>query len=99
MSDAHDGRGADSGKAAKAAQLFDIRRIIGGLFTVYGLILFVAGLIDGPAASKKAAGIDINVWTGLGMLVVGILLLVWMRLNPVQPPEPARDDEQARPTH
>jgi hypothetical protein len=33
------------------------------------------------------------------MLVVGILLLVWMRLNPVQPPEPARDDEQARPTH
>jgi hypothetical protein len=95
---AHDGGGADT-ETAKAAQLFDIRRIIGGLFTLYGLILFVAGLVDGPAASKKAGGIDINVWTGLGMLVVGLLMLVWMRLNPLQPPEPSQDGDEGRPTH
>ncbi len=88
--------GAADESAASAARLFDIRRIIGGLFTLYGLILFVAGLVDGADASKKAAGIDINIWTGLGMLVLGLLFLLWMRLNPVEAPEPA-DDE--RPMH
>jgi hypothetical protein len=88
-------------KAATAARLFDIRRIIGGLFTLYGLILLVAGIIDGDDASEQAAGIDINVWTGLGMLVAGLLFLLWMRLNPVQLPKPADDDEAtgAHPRH
>ena len=93
--------GAAGDKAASAARLFDIRRIIGGLFTLYGLILLITGVIDGDDASKQAAGIDINVWTGIGMLVAGLLFLLWMRLNPVQPPEPADDEdaERARPTH
>jgi hypothetical protein len=93
--------GAAGDKAATAARLFDIRRIIGGLFTLYGLILLVTGLVDGDDASKQAAGIDINIWTGIGMLVAGLLFLLWMRLNPVQPPEPADDDdaERPRPTH
>ena len=85
--------GAADESAASAARLFDIRRIIGGLFTLYGLILFVAGLVDGADASKKAAGIDINIWTGLGMLVLGLLFLLWMRLNPVEAPEHRVDDE------
>ena len=55
-------------EAAKssAASLFDIRRIIGGLFTLYGVIVLVAGLFDGADAKEKASGIDINIWTGLG---------------------------------
>lgn len=93
--------GAAADKTATAARLFDIRRIIGGLFTLYGVILLVTGLVDGDDASKQAAGIDINVWTGIGMLVAGLLFLLWMRLNPVQPPEPADDDDddRPRPTH
>jgi hypothetical protein len=100
--DAIDSTEGAGDKTATAARLFDIRRIIGGLFTLYGLILFVTGLVDGDEASKQAAGIDINIWTGIGMLVAGLLFLLWMRLNPVQPPEPADDDndaERARPTH
>ena len=54
-----------------AARLFDIRRIIGGLFVLYGVILFVAGLVDGADAKEQAADIDINVWTGLAMLAFG----------------------------
>ena len=93
--------GVAEDKAASAARLFDIRRIIGGLFVLYGLILLIVGLVDGEEASKQAAGIDINIWTGLGMLVAGLLFLLWMRLNPVQAPEPADDDDDAtaRPTH
>ena len=93
--------GAAEDKAATAARLFDIRRIIGGLFVLYGVILLITGIVDGAEASKQAAGIDINIWTGLGMLVAGLLFLLWMRLNPVQAPKPADDDDgaNARPTH
>jgi hypothetical protein len=85
------------GPDASTARRFDIRRIIGGLFVLYGAALLIAGLVDGDAAARKAAGIDINLWTGLAMLLLGIGFLVWMRLNPVQAPEPARDDD--RPAH
>ena len=66
-----------------AARLFDIRRIIGGLFVLYGAILFVAGLVDGADAKEQAADIDINIWTGLGMLLLGLGMLAWMALRPV----------------
>ena len=82
-------------KAASAARLFDIRRIIGGLFVLYGVILLIAGVVDGQSASDQAAGIDINVWTGLGMLALGIFFLVWMVLRPVDAPEPAGDGSGA----
>jgi hypothetical protein len=76
---------ADEGSSA--ARLFDIRRIIGGLFVLYGLVLLLAGLVDGAEASRKAAGVDINVWTGLGMALTGAVFLVWMWRNPVRPPD------------
>jgi hypothetical protein len=68
---------------SSAASLFDIRRIIGGLFTLYGLLVLGAGLFDGSNAKEKASGIDINVWTGLGMLLLGLGMLAWMWLRPV----------------
>ena len=68
---------------SSAASLFDIRRIIGGLFTLYGVLVLGAGLFDGSNAKEKASGIDINVWTGLGMLLLGLGMLLWMVLRPV----------------
>ena len=64
----------DSKRAAKAANLFDLRRIIGGLFIVYGILLTVLGLFDSQEEIDKAAGVNINLWAGLGMLVVGAAL-------------------------
>ena len=75
-----------------AAKLFDLRVLIGGLFTVYGIMLTVAGFFTSPANLAKASNININLWMGLGMLVLGILFLLWWRLNPLrreQPEEPA----------
>ena len=66
-----------------AARLFDVRRIIGGLFTLYGVLVLGAGIVDGKSASDKASGIDINIWTGLGMLLLGLGMLAWMALRPV----------------
>jgi hypothetical protein len=76
-----------STSAAAAARLFDIRRIIGGLFVLYGLVLFVAGLLDGADAKKQAADIDINVWAGLAMLALGLFFLGWMWRRPLVAPE------------
>jgi xanthine/uracil/vitamin C permease (AzgA family) len=68
-----------------AGKLFDLRVLIGGLFTLYGLVLIVAGVTDGTAELHKASGVHINLWMGIGMLVLGILFLLWWRLNPIRP--------------
>ena len=67
-----------------AARLFDLRSLIGGLFVLYGIMLTVAGFFTSHKDLAKAANININLWLGLGMLVVGVLFLLWWRLNPVQ---------------
>src|ERR687894_518261 len=76
------------GKSATPARLFDIRRIIGGLFVVYGVIVTIAGFTASDADIEKAEGVNINLWTGLGMLALGVFFLVWLKLRPVAPPPP-----------
>jgi hypothetical protein len=66
-----------------ARNLFDLRTIIGGLFTLYGLILTVYGIVDSQAQVDKAAGVRINLWTGLGMLALGLVFLLWVKLRPL----------------
>jgi hypothetical protein len=63
--------------------LFDLRTIIGGLFTFYGVFLTIYGIVDSQAAVQKAAGVRINLWTGLGMLAIGLAFLTWMMLRPL----------------
>ena len=66
------------------ARLFDVRRVIGGLFIVYGLIVAIAGLFDSGAEIHKAQGIRINLWTGLAMLILGALFLLWQWWRPLE---------------
>jgi xanthine/uracil/vitamin C permease (AzgA family) len=83
----------------KASRLFDVRLVIVGLFTVYGVIVTLIGLFDNPSEIEKAQGVRINLWMGLGMLVVGLLMLLWLRLNPLPTPEPgAEEAKEAPPT-
>lgn len=73
----------DGARAAQAANLFDLRRIIGGLFLVYGTILTVLGLGDTDAAIAKSAGVHVNLLAGIGMLVFGALFVAWALLRPL----------------
>jgi hypothetical protein len=75
----------DEVQAAKAANRFDIRRLIGGLFVVYGLILVIIGIAGSHATKTKAAGINVDLWSGLGMLVFAALMLFWAFSRPVAP--------------
>jgi hypothetical protein len=76
-------------RAVRIANRFDIRRIIGGLFIVYGVTLTIVGIVGSDEVKNKAAGINVNLWTGLAMLVVGGLMIFWALARPVAT-EPAR---------
>jgi predicted MFS family arabinose efflux permease len=89
--DVHGPTGAtdeDEVRAARAANRFDIRRLIGGLFVLYAIVLVALGLFGSHQVKHKAAGIDIDLWAGLGMLVFGLGMIAWALLRPVLP-EPA----------
>jgi hypothetical protein len=78
----------DQGATAGAAsQLFDLRTVIAVLFGVYGVVLTIQGaFFEDEAQLAKAAGIDINLWSGITMLVVAALFLLWLWMRPLVPP-------------
>src|SRR6201991_438744 len=70
-------------RVERAANLFDLRRIIGGVMTVWGVLLIILGATDSTEEANKAAGININLYAGIGMLIVGIVFLVWAFTRPL----------------
>jgi hypothetical protein len=88
MSEAPD-TGAEVPQSA-AAKLFDLRVLIGGLFAVYGVMLTVAGFFTSSKELAKASQININLWMGIGMLIIAVFFLTWWRLRPLRrdPPQP-----------
>ncbi|MFE7797863.1 hypothetical protein [Nocardia sp. NPDC057440] len=70
--------------------LFDIRTIVGALLGSYGVILIITGLVHDTAAEEaKTGGININLWSGIGMAAVAVAFLVWVLLRPVVVPPTA----------
>jgi hypothetical protein len=92
MSEAPD-TGAEVPQSA-AARLFDLRVLIGGLFAVYGVMLTVAGFFTSARELAKASGININLWMGIGMLIIAVFFLTWWRLRPLRRDEPQPDQPQ-----
>jgi hypothetical protein len=75
-------------EAARNQNRFDIRRIIGGVFVFYGIVLTVLGIVGSHHVKTKAAGINIDLWTGIGMLIFGGLMIFWALSRPVAPEPP-----------
>jgi len=55
----------------------DIKIPIGLLFTIFGILLTVFGLttLGDSELYRRSLNININLWTGLAMLVIGVFLL------------------------
>ncbi len=71
----------------KKAGVFDIRFVIGGLLGIYGVILILLGLFNATDEElARGDGLNINLWGGIGMLVVAIAFAAWARLRPVVVP-------------
>ena len=43
------------------------------------------GSLGSHHAKNKAAGINVDLWTGLGMLVFGALMIFWALYRPTAP--------------
>ena len=86
----------EESRADRAANLFDLRRIIGGLFLIYGVFLTILGISASQKEIDKAAGVNVNLYTGLAMIAVAILFLVWAFTRPLskQLAEAEREKEQ-----
>jgi hypothetical protein len=83
-------------RASGMASLFDLRMVIGGLLTLYGIVLTVLGLFASSDTKAKAAGININHWAGLLILAGGAVFLAWARLRPLRA-EDLQDTDTDRP--
>jgi len=78
----------NSAPQKKKAGIFDIRFVIGGLLGAYGVILVLLGIFNATDEElARGDGLNINLWGGLGMLVVAIAFGVWARLRPVVVPD------------
>lgn len=62
----------------------DIKVPIGLMFTILGLLLTIFGLATSGNAEmyQRSLDININLWTGAAMLLVGIVMLATSRLKP-----------------
>ncbi len=69
-------------QALRLAKLFDLRTFIGTLFLIFGVVVTIEGLRAGPAEIAKAAGINISSWTGVCMVVIGLIFILWMLVKP-----------------
>jgi hypothetical protein len=74
--------------------LFDLRWILAFLFAVYGIVVTLMGLFANAktyTASGQNVGVNVNLWTGIPMLVLAILFAVWALLRPTVVPTSTED--------
>ena len=71
----------------RAAGLFDVRNIIAALFAIYGVVLTIMGAANfTDSDSRKTGGVNLNLWSGLAMIVVAVLMGLWAGLRPILVP-------------
>lgn len=93
---------ADEGGAGSrqghSAGLFDVRTFIGALLGIYGIVLTLMGLF-GDKELEKTGGWNANLWTGLVLIVVAAVFLIWARLRPTIVPDDVErvTDDPVRP--
>lgn len=82
-----------------ASQLFDLRTVIAIMFVFYGVILTIMGLFfETPDDIAKAGGLNLNLWSGIAMIILAVLFYLWARTRPLAPP-PAAADADRPPMH
>lgn len=55
----------------------DLRFPIGLMFTAFGVMLIIFGLVSDRAIYQRSLGINVNLWWGLVLLVFGLVMLAF----------------------
>jgi hypothetical protein len=53
----------------------DLRLPIGLMFSIFGVMLVIFGLVSDVAIYDRSLGINVNLWWGLALLVFGLAML------------------------
>jgi hypothetical protein len=69
---------------------FDLRLPIGLIFSLFGAMLALYGLVTDPAIYAKSLGINVNLYWGLGMFAFGAVMLFLAWRSRCQPETPAK---------
>jgi len=78
------------------AGVFDVRVLIGSLLGIYGVVLVVYGVaFTSDADLAKADGENLNLWTGIALVVASAVFIGWARLRPILVPVEPEDDGDA----
>jgi hypothetical protein len=54
-----------------------------GLLGIYGAILLVAGIVASDADKEKAAGVNVNLWVGIALLLTSAVFWTWALTRPL----------------
>lgn len=64
---------------------FDLRLPIGILFTIYGVMLTIYGLVSNKEQYTRSLGININLVWGIVMLIFGVVMFYFARRGTKKP--------------
>ncbi len=65
------------------AALTDIRFVIASALGLIGIFLIICSFIfNGADEMAKTGGMNANLWSGLGLAAVALIMGVWWRLRP-----------------
>lgn len=56
---------------------WDVRLPIGLMFSIFGAMLTVYGLVSDEAIYGRSLGINVNLWWGLAVLTFGLVMLAF----------------------
>ncbi len=93
------GEAASESAPSAASSLFDLRTVIAILFGGYGVVLTIMGFFTGADELNKAGGIDLNLWTGIAMIILSAGFIFWARTRPLAPPTAPAEDDDRPPMH
>jgi xanthine/uracil/vitamin C permease (AzgA family) len=69
----------------RLAKLFDLRSFVGALFVIFGVLVTIPGISASKATIDKSAGINLGLWVGAIMLVIGVFFVAWVLIKPPAP--------------
>ena len=68
---------------ARTRSLADIRIVIGAVLSIIGLFLLVcSAFLNGPEEMAKTGDVNANLWSGLGLVVIAVLMNLWWVADP-----------------
>ncbi len=55
----------------------DLRLPIGLMFTIFGVMLTLYGIVANDAIYRRSLGVNVNLWWGLVLLAFGLVMLTF----------------------